>query len=297
MIVQDRNAAMIARIEAAPVQYPFRFVILGDTAATPRPEADAVFSGMLGQIQRLDPAPLFLANLGDFSGPGSRDRHEDYLRLVEPVAIPNICLMGNHDRDDPAGWEIFPDVHGNMDYQFAYGHTRFICINSHSCNGGRPGDRVDGPRAEDLAYLEKCLREDDHRRRIVLMHQPPDLDNHFAPPVDPGFRHLQREFLALMNEYHVDLVCAAHILIYDCHERDGTGYVTSGGGGWGLYGDFDPPIHVPDDPPHRGSFFHFVEITVAESGTISGRVIKAGHAAADPRFSFTRPHGPDRSTP
>ena len=44
---------------------------------------------------------MFLANLGDFAGPGTPERDRHYLRLAREVPIPNLCAIGNHDLDDP----------------------------------------------------------------------------------------------------------------------------------------------------------------------------------------------------
>jgi hypothetical protein len=102
-----RNPAMIARIEAAPVRYLFRFVVAGDRGATPNPTGDGLFRQLLAQMNTLQPAPLFFATLGEFSGPGTRERHDAYARLTAGLSVPNLCLLGNHDMDDPAGWDNF----------------------------------------------------------------------------------------------------------------------------------------------------------------------------------------------
>jgi hypothetical protein len=75
-----RNLLMAERISAAPVRYPFWFVIAGDSGAWPDPTADAIFAQLLKQTARLRPAPPFFANLGDSAVPGTRERHEHYLR-------------------------------------------------------------------------------------------------------------------------------------------------------------------------------------------------------------------------
>ena len=72
----DRNARMAARVEAAPARDPLTFVVAGDSGAWPDPTADAIYAALVRQAAALDPPPLFLANLGDFSGPGTRERHE-----------------------------------------------------------------------------------------------------------------------------------------------------------------------------------------------------------------------------
>jgi hypothetical protein len=80
-------------------------------------------------VARLDPAPVFFANLGDFAGPGTPDRHRHYLRLAEALPVPNICVVGNHDLDDAGGKDAWAGVHGPMNFDFAHGHTHFLAIN------------------------------------------------------------------------------------------------------------------------------------------------------------------------
>jgi hypothetical protein len=87
-------------------------VVAGDSGAWDDPTADGIFAQLVTQIGELDPPPVFFANLGDFAGPGTIARHEHYLRLVEPLTIPNVCVVGNHDLDDESGWDAFARVHG-----------------------------------------------------------------------------------------------------------------------------------------------------------------------------------------
>src|SRR3954452_24991932 len=108
----SRNLRMAERIEAAPVRHPFSFVIAGDSGAWPDPTADAIFAQLLRQTAELRPAPAFFVNLGDFAGPGTRERHERSLELAAPLPIPNVCLIGNHYLEDPCGAEAWSAVHG-----------------------------------------------------------------------------------------------------------------------------------------------------------------------------------------
>jgi hypothetical protein len=125
-----RNVAMAQRIERTPVAYPFRFVVAGDSGAWPNPTAEAIYAQLVRQVAALDPPPVFFANLGDFAGPGTSDRHEHYLRLVEPLSIPDICVVGNHDLDDESGPDSFARFHGPVNFGFGYGHTRFVAIHA-----------------------------------------------------------------------------------------------------------------------------------------------------------------------
>src|SRR5438045_3297068 len=103
---------MAERIERTPVDGAVRFVVAGDSGAWADPTADGIFSELLRQVAELDPPPAFFANLGDFAGPGTPERHEHYLGLVAGLPIPDLCVVGNHDLDDPAGLETFERIHG-----------------------------------------------------------------------------------------------------------------------------------------------------------------------------------------
>lgn len=150
---------MVAQIEQMPVRYPFSFAIAGDSGAWPDPTAEAIFTQLVRQVGRLQPRPVFFANLGDFAGPGTAERHEIYLRHVESLDLPNICVLGNHDLDDAMGVRAFADIHGPTTFDFAYGNTRFFVMRSVPGQVGAvelPSEGPDagrGPDEEDLALL------------------------------------------------------------------------------------------------------------------------------------------------
>jgi hypothetical protein len=156
-----RNARMAERIAATPVRHPFSFVIAGDSGAWPDPTADAIFAQLLRQIAGLRPAPVFLAHLGDFAGPGTVARHQHYLELAARVEIPNVCLIGNHDLEDPGAAAAWTAVHGPRNFHFAHGTTRFVAIDGASGQAGDLGDTTPsdtaGPSVEALAYLDETL--------------------------------------------------------------------------------------------------------------------------------------------
>jgi hypothetical protein len=280
-----RNQSMIKRIQSAPLKYPFTFTLVSDTDPFPNPVNDATFRALLAQMKLLRPKPLFLVNLGDFAGPGTVGQHLHYLELVRDLNIPNICALGNHDRDNPIGWEVFQDVQGPINYHFAVGNALFVVLNCQPRNGTRrdrnqPAEYVMGPTEVELAYLEDCLRQDTHAVRFVMMHQPPDFHGHLAGFNGQGFTHLENEFLHLVRSFRVNMVCCGHAILYDYYEHGGTVFVTSAGGGYDIES-------VLSTPPYRGRFYHFVEITVHESGALSGRVIKLGGGTQSvPGFDF-----------
>jgi hypothetical protein len=284
---------MVERIERTSAREPLRFVVAGDSGAWPDPTAEGIFTQLLDQVAALDPPPLFFANLGDFAGPGTLERHEHYLRLVASLPVPDLCIVGNHDLDDPAGPEAFIRVHGPFNFHFAHGHTRFVALHAAP---GKPGvmevaadeaGGLEGPRKEDLAFLEAALRSADEPHRIVLMHMPPHLEGHYAPHTDWGFARREREFLALLKAGGVTLVCCAHGLAFDTVVHEGIRFVMSGGGGSGLCSHFRGVCTAgPGTPETRGSLFHAVELALDEAGAVSGRVLQAFDLHAERPLRF-----------
>lgn len=193
---------MAARIEAAAVRYPLRFVVAGDSGAWPDPTADGIFARLVRQVSELDLKPLFFAHLGDFAGPGTSERHEHYLRLVDRLRIPNVCLVENHDLDDETGAETFIRIHGPFNFTFAHGHTRFVALRAIPNEG--PGDK-------DLAYLHRTLTGARESHRVVLKHMPPSMDAHFEPHPEWGFTGREQQFFDLLHEHRVRLVLCARL--------------------------------------------------------------------------------------
>ena len=284
----QRNLRMAERISAAPVRYPFSFVVAGDSGAWPDPTADAIFAQLLKQTARLRPAPLFFANLGDFAGPGTPERHGHYLRMADDLPIPNVCIVGNHDLDDRGGPAAWAQVHGPLNFQFGHGHTRFIAIDAAPGEVGEivvdTPDGTAGPGEGALAFLAHALEAAPEPHKVVLMHAPPRFGGRFAPHPEWGFNLREPEFLELVRRHDVDLVCCAHALLFDHHVHDGTHFVVSGGGGTALCSHFRGVCAAGEGRPEdRGALFHAVEITITEAGAISGRVLQAfdpvdGHA-------------------
>jgi Calcineurin-like phosphoesterase len=284
-----RNVEMATRIEAALLEEPLRFAIAGDSGAWADPTADAIFAQIVRQVGELD--PLFFVNLGDFAGPGTLQRHEAYLRLVEPLAIPNICVVGNHDLDDPDGAAVWTAVHGPMNFEFGCGHTRFVAIHAATAPGRHDRreapDAVEGPRQEDLDFLEAALADADEPNRVVLLHMPPYLDGRYAPHENWGFGRHEREFLEILRRHGVRLVCCAHGLAFDEHVHDGIRFVVSGGGGTGLCSHRRGICaEGPGTPEDRGALFHFVELTVAVDGSVAGSVVQAFAGRGTVRHRF-----------
>ena len=277
-----RNAEMAARIEAAAGAGPLTFVVAGDSGAWPDPTADAILAALLGQAAALSPA--FFVNLGDFAGPGTPERHAHYLRLVEALPCPDVCVVGNHDLDDPGGRAAWTAVHGPVEFTFAAGHTRFVALDA--APRETPAG-TEGPGDAALAFLDRTLAAADEPHRVVLMHCPPHAGGRFAPHPQWGFSSREREFLGLLREHRVGLVCCAHALFFDTWVQDGTRFVVSGGGGTALCSHFRG-VCAPGEgvPAERGALFHAVALTIGADGAVGGRVLQAFDAPGRARIAF-----------
>lgn len=261
--MENRNQMMIERISALPVHYPYSFTLVGDTHPFASPLADEIFALMLKRMETLDPKPDFMINLGDFAGGGAEHGHHNYFRLVDGLSFPNICVIGNHDTDHRTGWDNYQRIHGAPNFQFSYGNTQFVAL----CDqGGKTYERPYGLWQEELDYLESALRDSTHPTKIVMMHVPPYLDDHYAVYPDRGFDQGKEDFVKLLKAYKVNAVLCAHLVAFDHYVYAGIPFVVSGGGGWGTY------WQVQSESPSRGSFLHFVHVIVQESGAISGHV-------------------------
>jgi Calcineurin-like phosphoesterase len=284
-----RNAEMVRRIEGQRVEDEVRFAFAGDSGAWADPTAEAIFAGIVRQVGVIDPA--FFANLGDFAGPGTVERHERYLELVAPLSLPNICVVGNHDLDDPGGRAAWAQIHGPMNYDFACGHTRFVAIHAATRvgrhDGGGPPEDVEGPGTDDLEFLETALAGATEPNRVVLMHMPPRHGGHYAPHENWGFGRHEANFHDILRRHGVKLVCCAHGLVFDEHLHDGVRYVMSGGGGTGLCSHRRGICREGEGTPEdRGALFHCTEVAIAPSGAIRGRVIQAFSHPDTSRITF-----------
>ena len=284
-----RNQSAIQRIQDVPVEYPVRFVMLGDI----RSAQDRRFLQLFAQINQLEPRPLFIVNIGDFAAPDSGPdagqaygrssgitEYGPYLDLVDASDIPIVSVVGNHDIED--GFEKYNSYFGDENFSFKYGNAGFVAI--HSAHGN-PSRGIFGPREQDLKSLHDQLQNATRENKIVFMHIPPYLENEFYwKPGMAGFKDQEPRFRDTVEGHGVKMVASAHNQCFNRCARSGVEYVVSGGGGWEVpyWEDTD------HESPRRGLFFHFVLVTIGESGEMTGDVIKINEGTRpDPHYRFT----------
>jgi len=172
--------------------------------------------------------------------------------------------VGNHEHDTTIGLETFNSVIGPENYDFVYGNTHFIMVNTGGGTYG-PNEMPD----ESIAFLESCLAQSTSKVKIVSFHIPPFNNGHYQPMPSWSFKNNEEKFVSLMSKYNVNLVVCAHWTGYDIYKKDKTTYVTTGGGGMMLVLGAVPGEKTP---PNRGHFHHFTGFSIHEDGSIDVKV-------------------------
>ncbi len=215
------------------------FLVVGDSG-TGGAEQYAIASRMASE-----PDTAFVLHTGDLAYPAGSyaDLRDGYLRpysaLMGRAAF--FPCPGNHEYYTQS---VRPYLNLRMGasgdltyYAMRYGPVHLVSVDSN--------DPLMAPAAENkmLAWLEKELAESPCFWRIVIYHHPPYTAGLHR---DDSFVRLSRERLApLMEKYSVPVVFNGHEHLYQrtlpvrdgliAEDGRGTVYVTSGGGGAGLY--------------------------------------------------------------
>lgn len=194
------------------------FLVVGDWGAGGADQA-AVAKAMCASNAAKPSA--FVMTVGDnFYSPDGVANDGDYYR-------PEACLLaqgitwraawGNHD----LGGDSTATVLGARKRYYTYvnGSTRFIVL-----DGNNPSSSA------QRRFLERTLKATTQPVRIVTVHQP----LYTAGMHEPSYAG-RRAWESLFKKYGVSLVLSGHNHDYERIRTGGITYITSGGGGAGLY--------------------------------------------------------------
>ena len=290
-LVNHPTDSVIARIRSRELQYPIRIILIGDPW-----NINPIFTGMLEFITVNHPNTHFITILGDFARGGYLSGYESYLSTIDTFPIPILSVIGNHEQDIPEGLSYFINNFGSPNIYFDYGNYRFITLAN--CEYSEIpdvwGDYTRYFFADStLDWFESVLSTPYPEHKVVFMHIPPFLDGSLGVGCIGGWGYLpDREesntdrFTSLCRQYDVSLVANGHIhsyirIIPDRALYGDIMYIISGGGG----SDLTPYLH---NPPHSGSFYHYVAIELSEDGGIFGKlfIYSDGEISRDWAFDF-----------
>lgn len=249
----------------------FSFLAFGDSGS-----GSAEQQILASQMKR--ESPSLVLHLGDLAYPrGSfRDFQAYYFDACRDLMkrVPFFPCPGNHDymtRDafpylalhDLPPVESAPESDRGRYYSFDWGNVHFVSVDSNA-----PLVFAVGGQGSMLDWLENDLRSTRQYWKIVYFHHPP-----FAggPNEADPLSALARKYLVPIVERHgVQLVLNGHEHSYQrtypltgqqtVTQGKGTVYVTSGGGGYGLYAAHSNPLVAV-----RHSVHHYLRVDVSNS--------------------------------
>jgi len=220
---------------------PFKFVVLGDTRSNP-----VVHSKIVSGIIRQD--PLFVVNTGDMISNGRDIKNwESFFEVNNKLMrnVPYYAVLGNHEKDSPYYYDFFPPPGDNNYYSFSVGDALFVILDSEGKNISAPNYLTDDYEDQFWSdsfkeyfqaqkdWLEKELTlNQDAGFIFVFQHQP--LYSIKKSRVEDTNKY--REFWGDIFERHnVQFFINGHDHHYHHALNKGVHYITTAGGGAGLY--------------------------------------------------------------
>ena len=171
----------------APGEYDFKKAIeIGD----PRPLTDTStrLSMALEKIAAMDADPSFIVVTGDLSNYGELVSYQALKGLMDPVTLPIVYTLGNHD--DPA--HAAEGLLGRADDDALWDSDQVIDgVHIIALDTSVPG-RVGGALAEaQFRYLAEALGRFPDLPKLLMIHHPPAMGND-TPEYDLGAEDSQK---------------------------------------------------------------------------------------------------------
>ncbi len=249
---------------------PYKFVVLGDT----RSRHDIHTKIVNGIIQH---DPLFVVNTGDMISNGRViGDWEAFFKVNKELMrnTPYYPVLGNHEKDSPYYYDFFDLPNNERYYHFNVGDALFVILDSEGEEISEPNyisDKNSGKFWKDhyeeyfvtqKNWLENVL--DLHKEAgfvFVFQHKP--LYSIKKSRVKDTNKY--REFWGdLFERHNVQVFMNGHDHHYHHAMKNGVHYITTAGGGAGLYATDAPQ---PETVKYS-KIEHFVLININESDAV-----------------------------
>lgn len=249
---------------------PFKFAVLGDTRS--RHEIHTKIVNMI-----IKEAPMFVVNTGDLVGNG-RDINdwEAFFKVNKQLMknIPYYPVLGNHEKESPYYFEFFDLPNNEKYYSFNVGDALFVVLDSEGKEISEPS-YISGKNSEKFwkdsfeeyfvtqkKWLEKVLELNREAGFVfVFQHQP----MYSIKKSRVEETNKRRKFWGdIFEKNHVQVFMNGHDHHYHHAYKNGVHYITTAGGGAGLY-ETDAP--QPETVKFK-KIEHFVSISVNENNAV-----------------------------
>ncbi len=134
-------------------------------------DTPAMLRRVVAEIGRMDPAPDFVAISGDLTNHGDVESYGCVKAALEPLAMPVVVSLGNHDARDGFRAVFDPDAQG--DATPAFHHRVLAGLHVIALDSSVPG-RVGGAIGVDqFDHLDAALAAHPDLPKLILCHHPP----------------------------------------------------------------------------------------------------------------------------
>jgi tartrate-resistant acid phosphatase type 5 len=245
---------------------PFVFAVKGDWGGGTAAQRDV--TNEMCSLRKRIPFTIVVTTGDNFYNPDGFATQQNYYG-------PERCLYshpghvwravwGNHDL---AGSSTRTVLGAARYYTFSEGLTQFFMLDAN-----RPNDDV------QRRWLRDALAASRARVKIAVFHQPG-----FTSGLHDDNTAVQKNWVPLFEQYHVNLVLTGHNHDYEHLKIHGIDYVVTGGGGRSTY----PCLRVEPGALRCVSAYNFLLVTVSESD-IEIEAIRSNGRTLD-RFSIRLP--------
>lgn len=206
-------------------------------------------------------------------------------------SIPFFLTPGNHEYYNPSGLfpylslhspprEGVPEPDAGYYYSFDWGNAHFVSLDTNITDGTEPNEpwKIYAPTPLTkaisggggmLKWLDQDLAGSRKFWRIVFFHQSPYAGGRNAN--DPAGKAFRDYIAPILERHEVPLTMNGHEHSYQRSKPvrnnvavgagEGTVYITTGGGGYGLY-ELTPPPPVRDMTAYAESVHHYMRVEV-----------------------------------
>ena len=203
----------------------FSFYLYGDSRANEKVHSQ-IANRIVSDNQRSQ--SLFVVHTGDMVTHGYDWKlwEMHFFRPTENLyrTLPIVPVLGNHEQNQKLYYDYFDLPNNESWYSFKQGNAEFFALNTNIAFS---------PKSQQYKWFESALQKSTSKWKIVIFHHPPFS---CSPSRKPGAMNVRNHLVPVMEKYKVNLVLLGHDHLYGrTNPINGIVYVTSGGGGAGLY--------------------------------------------------------------